>query len=270
MTSTTPITGFISAPDTSGGAVDQTGFDLYRLLNTSTAPFSAGLNITAESFDVTAFASSLVAVDKIQGLKGFTASFSGRYPRCTPKAGHEGLVTYSNGYTVGCRSWSITVNAGTEDDTALSSTPPEWMDSIPNLISASGTFEAVIDDTTAISLPNTGAATFRLNTESGDDNTVAGNIGITGVSSTIALGNGRNLVTYTFDFDGNLTFAGDNSLFAAGALTKPDLTEIVIKADNSRTYTGTTHWTSITMGAAIGSPIEVSGSLQGSGALVVA
>lgn len=263
------LTGLLSVADTSGAAVGQTGFDLHRIINTTTDPYTCTINTTGEAFDVSAFEStSPVAKDMLQGIGVWTASFAGRYPKNAPIAGHEGSVVFANGYVLGTSAWSITLNAETYDDTAMASTPPTWRSFLPGEITGSGSFDVRIDDTTALTALTTGAATFRMNPATTTPNTLAGTIIITGVSPTVARG-ARNVATYNFVFDGNITGAGDESLFAAGAMTTPDLTEIVLRAEGSRDYTGIGHWTSLTIGAAIGSPIEVSGTLQGSGALTI-
>ena len=263
MAGTIGLTGLLSSDDA------DTSKDLYRLLNTSTDPFSASLSVTGETFDVSAFESTApVAKDMEGGLGAWTGQFSGRYPKNAPAIGHEGLVTFANGYVLGCSGWSITMNCESYDDTAFASTPPTWRTMIPGEISATGSFDVRIDDTTPLTLLTSGAATFRMNTEATDDNELSGTIIIDTLNPTISRG-ARNVATYNFVFDGNVTSAGDNALFAAGALATPDLTDIVLRAKGAIDYTGSAHWTSLTIGSQIGSPIEVSGSLQGSGALTV-
>jgi hypothetical protein len=272
MGSTVPLNGFLSAPDTATGAIDQTGFDLYHLINTSIDPSACTINGTGEAFPSTGFVSGSVpvAVDSLQGLGGWSGSFSGRYPNGAPAVGHQGLVTFANGYVLKCNAWSMTLNAESFDDTGFDTIPPTWMDFLPGQISGSGSFTCVVDDATAITMNTAGAATFRMNNESGTDNTLAGNIVITGFSPAVALGGGRNQVTYTFAVNGNITSAGDNTLFPAGALATPDSTEIVLRASGSRTYTGFAFWTSLTIGAQVGSPITASVNFKGTGALTAA
>jgi len=270
MAGTTGLTGLLSVADTSTTAVDQTGFDLHHLIGTSTDPFSCTINGGGESFPSPAFESTNpVAIDKIAGLSFWTATFSGRYPRNAPVAGHEGFVTYANGTVDGCTGWSMTLNAGTYPNTAQASTPPVWMGYLPGEYSGSGSFDGNIDDTTAVTLVTSGAATFRMNPATTVANTLACGILITGASPSVARG-AKNKMAYTFDIDGNVTSAGDESLFNAGPLVTPDITEIVLRAAGSRTFTGLAFLTSLTISANIGSPIEVSGTLQGTGALTVA
>lgn len=272
MTSTTGLTGLLSAPDASSDLVDQTGFDLYRILNTSTDPFSATINGTGEVFQSTGFDASTtpVVVDQLSGLGGWTASFQARYPRGTPKVGHEGLTTYAAGTVVKSTGWSLNFSCQPHPDTGQAIIPPKWMEFIPGQVSITGgSFDTAIDDAIAPTLNTSGPATFRTNIESGTDNTFSGNIIITGWAPAVAVGSGRNVMRYTFVVDGNMTSAGDKSLFAAGTLTTPDITEIVLRAGGDRKFTGLAFWTSLSIGASIGSPIEVSGSLQGTGELVV-
>ncbi len=270
MASTTGLTGLLSVADTSTGAVDQTGFDLYHLIETATDPLECTINGTGESFPSVGFetGSVMVAKDQLQGLSAWTGSFTARYPRANPAVGHQGLVTFGNGYVVKCNGWTMTINAESYDDTGFASTPPTWREALPGQITATGSFTCAIDDTTAITLSTTGSATFRMNTESTDDNTLAGSIVITGWSPVVRQG-AKNIVTYNFTVNGNLTAAGDNTLFPAGALVTPDMTEIVLRAKGSRTYRGDAFWTSVTIGAQIGSPIQATVGFQGSGALTV-
>ena len=268
-TNTVGLTGLLSAPDTSSGAVDQTGFDLYRLIETSTDPFSCTINGTGEAFASVGFGTGSVQVakDQLQGLGAWTGSFTARYPRGAPAVGHQGLATFGSGYTLGMTGWSLTINAEAYDDTAQASTPPTWRDFLAGQITATGSFDCSIDDTTAVTLNTAGAATFRMNTETTTDNTLAGNIVITGFSPAVVQGQ-KNVMRYTFAVNGNLTSAGDNALFAAGTLATPTMTEIVLRAKGDRDYTGDAFWTSVQIGAQIGSPITATVGFQGSGALV--
>lgn len=261
MAGTIGLTGLLSSDD-----ADNTK-DLYRILNTSTDPFTASVNASFPAVDVSAFEStSPVAKDMESDIGSWTGSFTGRYPKNAAAMGHEGLVTFSSGYVLGCSGWSITLNCEAYDDTEFASTPPSWRSFIPGEITATGSFDVRVDDTTPLTLGTTGSATFRMNTETTNDNELSGTIRITGVQPTVARG-AKNVATYNFAFDGNVTSAGDNALFTAGALATPDLTAIVLRAAGAIDYDGDAFWTSLTINTRIGSPIEVSGSLQGSGAL---
>jgi hypothetical protein len=85
--------------------------------------------------------------------------------------------------------------------------------------------------------------------------------------------NQLNTATVNFVGSGNLTSAGTNTLFPAGALTRPDITDILLQVDAEGSsdvdFDGAAFWTSLGISVAIGSPIEVSATLRGAGALVL-
>lgn len=267
MAFTTGLEGLLSSSDS--------GKDLHWLIETGTDPYSVNLNVTNESFDATAFASTApIAMSKIGGLAAWTGQFNAKFPKTTKASGHEGLVTYANGYVLGCEAWSITATAQSFDSTSFASTPPTWREFLPGLYSFSGSFDVKIDDTTALVLPNSGDATFRLTKEATNDNVLAGNIVITGMSPQITVG-GKNVARYTFDVNGNLTTDGDSSFLEVSSpgtpleLVRPEVTAITARASGSRTYSGNAFLTNWTVGASLGSPVEASASFQGTGALTI-
>lgn len=248
--------------------------DLSFLIGTATKPYRANIDLACESFDSTGFgATAPVAVSMIPGLKSWAGGFTGKFPKAAPASGHEGLVTFANGYVLGCRGWSISATAQAFDNTAFASTPPTWKDFISGLYSFSGTFDVLIDDTTALgSVGVSGAAEFRLSKEASNDNVIAGTIVITGRSTPIEVG-GQPIVQYSFVVDGTPTVDGDSPLFsvsAAGtpqALVRPSSTGITLTANGGIDYTGNAFLTGWTIGAQMGSPNEVSATFQGTGAL---
>lgn len=248
--------------------------DLSFLIGTATKPYRANIDLACESLDATGFgATAPVAVSMIPGLKSWTGGFTGKFPKASPASGHEGLVTFANGYVLGCRGWSISATAQEFDNTAFASTPPTWMDYLSGLYSFSGSFDVLIDDTTALgSTGVSGAAEFRLSKESNNDNVIAGTIVITGRSTPIEVG-GRPVVRYGFVVDGNLTVDGDSPLFdvaSAGTpvpLVRPAATAITLTANGNIDYTGSAFLTGWTIGAQMGSPNEVSATFRGTGAL---
>lgn len=248
--------------------------DMSFLLGTAIKPYRANIDLAAEIFDSTGFGTTPpIAMNKIPGLKSWTGGFSGKFPKASPASGHEGLVTFSSGYVLGCHGWSITATAQSLLNTGFASTPPTWEEYLSGLYSFTGYFDVRIDDTTALSSVGTsGAATFRLTKESSNDNELAGTIITSGRGVPIEVG-GQPVVRYSFEVDGNLTVDGDSPLFAVASagtpdpLVRPASTAITLRANGDIDYTGNAFLTGWTVGAAIGSPTEVSGTFQGTGAL---
>ena len=274
MAATIGIEGLISSDDA------DTTKDLYHLLNNGIAPYSFSAQIPTEIAASTAFASTPPkAGTNISGLRSWTASFAGRFPRSSPAMGHEGLATYGSmsvgsGYLLGLTGWSLSLSCESFDDTALASSPPTWRSFVPGLITGTGTMDVRIDDTTALEVGTEGAITLRTNVESTEDNRISGSIIVTGVSPSVAVGS-KNTAQISFAFTGDISSAGDNPILPAGALgaaaelTKPDITDVVLRASGSRDYDGSAFWTALNINCAIGSPIDVTGTLQGTGALTL-
>lgn len=261
MASTIGQTGLLSSNDA------DTSKDLYHLLNTSTASYSATITQSAGIYPVTPFnATAPVASVNVAGLNSWRGTFNGRYPNATAGVGHQGLITYSSGYVLGATGFSLNLSAESYQDTALASTPPTDEAYIPGLISCTGTFDVRIDGTTATSPAGTsGSATFRLTTDT-SDNELSGTIIVSEVVQEVKIG-AKNVGRYSFTFTGNITSAGTNTLFPAGTLTTPDATDILLDVNGTTDYSGSAFWTGLAITVQIGSPIEVSGTLQGTGAL---
>lgn len=267
MAATTGLTGLISSSDT--------GKPLHYLINSGTDPYSAQLTIPTEVFDSTPFASTApIAVSKISGLRSWNGSFGGRFPAGGAASGHLGNVTFASGYATNVRGFSITAAITALETTAFAGTPPTWMTFTPGLASYSGSYNALVDDTNAIVAGATGSATFRLSTESTNDNELAGTIIITNAQVTGQVGELWE-VAYSFDVNGNLTTDGDSSLFNVDSAGTPDpletpiATAITIRAAGSRTYAGDAFETGWTVNTAIGGQTDVSVNFQGTGALTI-
>lgn len=274
MADTIGIEGLLSSDDA------DTTKDLYHLLNTGIAPYSFSAQIPTEIAVSTAFASTPpVAQSNISGRRSWTANFAGRFPRSSPAMGHEGLATYGSmsvgsGYLLGLNAWTLALSCEAFETTEMASTPPTWNSFVPGIISGTGSFNVRIDDTTALEVGTEGAITLRSNVESTENNRFEGNIIVTSVSPSVAVGS-RNTATINFTFTGPISVAGDNPILPAGALgvaaelTKPDVTDVVLRASGSRDYDGSAFWTSLNINCQMGSPIDVSGTLQGTGTLAL-
>jgi hypothetical protein len=260
MASTIGLTGLLSSDDS-----DDTK-DLYVILNTAADPSSGSITMTAQVDNTSPFESSNpIAVVNAAGIKSATGSFNAFFPRDGAAYGDGGLVTFANGYTENISGYTLNLSCQSFLDTKQASTPPEFHSYIPGEISFSGSYQCNIDDTTAHSLPSTsGAATFRLNTDTAA-NTLAGTIIVQSVNWNVERG-AKNNATVNFIGSGNLTSAGTNPLFAAGALTTPDVTDIVLRAEGDIDWDGSAFWTALNITCNIGAPITIAGSLQCTGA----
>lgn len=274
MAQTIGIEGLVSSDDA------DTSKDLYHLLNTGIAPYSFAAQIATEAAPITPFASTPpVAGSSISGLRTWTASFNGRFPRTSPAMGHQGLATYGtmtvgSGYVLGISAWTLALACESFDATEGATTPPTWRSFVPGLISGSGTMTVRVDDTTALEVGTEGALTLRMNVETTVNNSFSGNIIVTNVAPSVAVGS-KNTAQISFVFTGPISVAGDNPILPAGAsgvaaeLTKPDITDVVLRASGSIDYDGSAFWTSLNVNCAIGSPIDVTGTMQGTGTLAL-
>lgn len=258
MAKTTSLTGDISS--------SSTGTDLYHLIETATKPYQASLAISGAVSSALGFGDVFDAV--ANGQRSWTGSFSGRYPAATPSYGNTGLVTFASGYVTNVRSWSMSITAGVEDTSDFG----DWATAAPGVISWTGSWECIVDDTTALSgaLPTVGgtaaaSATFRLK-DSATDGTLAGNILVNSVTPNFARGS-PNLVTFGFSGSGTLASAGTNSLFPSGNLDTPDIATIVLTAAAGRTYTGSAFWTNVNVTVPYNGLVDIGVSFQGTGAL---
>lgn len=268
-----PITGhkgLLSVPAQATGSVNQQDYILYHLVNTSTDPFQVSYSVTEPSQDATAFASTapVVMAMRPDGLAEWTASFSAHYPKAAARSGHLGNVTFGSGTAIDPVGFTINWACQAIESTAMADVPPTWKSYIPGLWSASGTYQIRPGATTVEALRAQGAATFRLTTAD-TANTLAGSIHLTGAAKQITMGQ-TILIDYPFAFDGQVTTAGTNGLFPAGVLTEPEITEIGIRSLASRIATGNCFIESLSVSVQVGSPIAVTGTLRGTGALVPA
>lgn len=261
-----------------GGISVAAGTQLKHLLNDSgggIGPYQFTINTTSPEFDNTEFASSLVTSSRAGGIPDWSVSVSGRFPHEAGQTGYEGLVTWGSGYALHVRAWTLTMNFATLETTAMASTAPTWKAWIPGLMTWNGTFDAGLDSSTAPTLPAAAAAgtsaTFKLTEETTNDNTLAGAILPTAVSPSVVVNSSDpSRVQYTYAGDGALTVAGDSPILPTGTVALPDTTEIVCTAASGRTYTGDAFLSSLSINVPINGLIDVTATLQGTGALTPA
>lgn len=247
------------------------------LISGGSAPYEFTLTGTKPEADVTPFVSGGTAFRQFAlGLGEWSAAMS---TRLSPvKYGSGGLVTASAAYTTNVRSWRMSIAATpAEKSTVMNATPPTWQTYVPNLVQWSGTYEAFVDDTTALVFPTSTAEsiTFKLVENASADHTLSGSCLIQQLSAPIRIGS-ISVATYSFRGTGTLTAAGTSGsgvgapLFAAGALTKPAVGSLVLQAASGRTYTGDAFWESIDIDCVVDEVINVTINAKGTGALTIA
>lgn len=248
------------------------------------AASEASLSVAAAAIDSTVHAASLTNRSFITGLRSPSITFGGRW---NPAYNCSDIgLTFGNGYVANLRSFSVNfaweqIEATISTGSALSS-----MSYLPGLGTVSGTYECYVDDTTALALPGgtvTGSATFKLCGEASTDHTLAGTIITTQLSVSMPVGQ-MPVATYSYQFTGNITAAGDadgtgdysSSPWkywidsASGVIGTPIAGNLVLTATSGRTYTVSAFPTGIAIQATVGQLLTVNVSAQGSGDVTVA
>jgi hypothetical protein len=254
-----------------------------NLIDNASAPPEFTLAVNSDSFPTTAFG-SVTAEDFANGLYSWTASIASRLEPFS--AGGGGLVTYADGYTDNVKAWSMTMNWAALESTVFDSAGTSTIESksfTPGLLNWSGTYTAILDDTTALSLPEPGTrgtATFKIVEDGANDQTLAGTVITTSVSAPVRVGR-LSEVSIGYQGAGALTAAGTggstwaNNFFDywiannSGVLQIPATGELVLTAHSGRTYTGDAFPSSIALNVAVGQPVTVNITAQGSGDLAI-
>jgi hypothetical protein len=267
-----------------GAVTSWAGNNNTNLIDNASAPPEFTLAVNSDSFPTTAFG-SVTAEDFANGLYSWTASIASRLEPFS--AGGGGLVTYADGYTANVKAWSMTMNWAALESTVFDSAGTSTIESksfTPGLLNWSGTYTAILDDTTALSLPEPGTrgtATFKIVEDGANDQTLAGTVITTSVSAPVRVGQlsevsigyqgagplaatGTSGSTWTANFfDYWIAQGGDRHIGL------PATGELVLTAHSGRTYTGDAFATSIALNVAVGQPVTVNVTAQGSGDLAV-
>lgn len=245
---------------------------------------SATLTMDGGTTDRTAYAASLASRAHGAGLRSWGGTITGRLlTSSTPQTGYAGSLAFSGSdmYNDHIRSWNMNIVAGEHDATTYnaSATAAGWKSFRPGLVSASGSYEALVDATNplehmfsaATSLPT---GTFTLTS----GNTLAASVIPTQSSLAIPVGD-LNSVNYSYQTSGAITAAGTGNLWAAGTIPLPEWDEsgtdgvadttLTFQAAASRTYAGAAFWTSVSITHNPASYIEVVITFRGSGALTI-
>jgi len=121
--------------------------------------------------------------------------------------GIEGTVTFASGYDTDVHQWSITLTGDTGEITAFSDT---WRSHMGGLKSWSGSYtarwdaEEDIDGPSAAGLAGASAAATFVFADDTTDGSIAGNIIITGIDTSVDI-EAANSLTFTFIGDGEPT-----------------------------------------------------------------
>jgi len=270
MTAAIGHEALLSVPNTDPSLVSQTGHVLYRLVETSTRPFSFTVSINEPSFDITGFASPSPAFRSARAgvLKSWTGSFESYYPQATPSIGHLGLVAFTNGTTNRVNSYTLNFVTDTHDITGFNTSG--WRDFRAGLNNGTGTYTCHVPTGTAATMVGqTGTATFTLSPDTAA-NTIAAPIVITDFQVVATIGD-KQVITYSFQITDQITSAGTTTLLPAGAFSTPEQTYVeFFTVASSRSFKGFCHLTGLTISVAVGEAVTVSGTVQGTGELTAA
>ncbi len=275
MAATTGITGLLSA----------TGASTTKELIDAINPYTASLSINSAEIDVSAFAASLVFSQYVQDLYDWNITTQGRFPT-TAQAAFNCSVSQSGTdlYLTNVTGFSVDFSVPVVETTDLSASAAKTF-TYGGPLQGRFTINARVDGTTALQLPTVSLAqpghdvTFTIGSEATNDDVIAvdgsgGGARILSVSPTVALGS-TNDVTITGIFSGAVQIKGDNPIFAVSApqtledMDLPAVTTVALQAAASRTYTGSAFWSAFSVSAQLGSAIDVSATLQGTGALTI-
>lgn len=261
-----------------------TGNNNTNLISLGVAHKEASLSIDAPSFDDTAFASGSTFRTMYPGIRNITASMRGRW-NPTNVSNSIGL-TWSTGYTANLRRISLNIRYGVQKVTSGAGTTVDADEFLPGLYSASGTFEAFVDDTTALpksGLPTIGSATIKLIEAGTTDHTVAGTIFANRIGPTFQIGEAP-VATFAFDFRSAMTWTGVtdgttgtwfHSPFkywidsASGVLGLSTVGTLTLTGTGSRTYAMSAFASGISIDAQIGQEMAVSVDVQGTGDVTI-
>lgn len=264
------VTGLSGEVDSWSGT-----FNAATLALIDPAEFSLDMNI--DELETTGFVrtagTQAVVETAIPGLRDWRGSFSG--------VSLDGSSVASNGiagnvsgatYSTNVMAWEITMTAGEIDITPFQASA-SWRSFAPGLVRWSGTYEAFVDDTTSIAIPDASAVTATFTLRSGS--TWVGSI--FAKPSVVTRVGDATKVRYTFRGTGNLTVAGTAAIMPAnsGTVATPAAGTLVLMAkDNNGTgdvkYTGSAFWTKITARCRVGEPVSASVDFRGTGALTPA
>lgn len=244
------------------------------------SPLSLQVNETADVFDTTTLGQAYRSM--IPGLRSATASINGRLTQ-NPTVGNAGQIvltdeSYYNddagddavigfvGYTLNF-NWNVLEVTSSED---ASST---WKTFCPGELSWGGTIDLRLDDTEAlVNAQGAGGSSLTAVFTLLSGHTFSGEIFVTGQNQGASVG-AVNTQQFTFEGTGVCTAAGDDGLFAAGAVPDGDALaagSLVATFASGRTVTGDAFPSAVSISVPRSGLIEASVTAQYTGALTKA
>lgn len=228
--------------------------------------------------DTTGFAGGAAVVrSKIPGLRGWSGSIAGFL--AAPVSGILGSVATSGSeYVTNVRAWDMALTCdvlGDSGDATGFNPTGGWMDKYPGLVTGSGSYEALVDHSAALTLATAAGAslstlTFTLTT----GQTLAASAIITSAEVTESVGQ-LNVVRYSYEITGHVTIVGSaNIIPAAVAQVTPVAGALLLKLSeqggSDKTLSGSAFWNRIALRCTPTQPITVDIGYTGTGALTPA
>lgn len=231
------------------------------------------------SLETTAMSPTIYARTYVGGLKDWSVQVRSRVAPAL--IGSTGLISNASGmYNANVRRWSLNIDNNVQDVTAFNATAPTHRTFINGIQSNSGSYEAFVDDSTALVAPSAAvnsAVVFRYY-DAATDHSLTFDALITGVSAGFKIGD-ASLANYSFMGSGVLTHAGSgtitNPLFPAAMLSSttvimPVASSATFTAASGRTYAGSVLLEKMTINVAIDELITLDYTLRGTGDLTIA
>lgn len=243
-----------------------------QLIETGHRPAQFTLDVSADSPNVTGFVSggtsSTLAIPGMRTVSGTIRGLS--IANSGPLVGVLGSVTYSSGYVSNLRSWEIAIACDPQNATALgvSATQNGWHQFVPGLVSWSGSYSAMQDDTTPLVAPakssDPAAATFVVYT----NKYFGGNIVSTRLGADTAV-DAVGTAEYSFVGSGTCTVtdASGTLPFAAGAIPRPTTGTLLLQSVTNQTFSVSAFWTAVRMSVTPDAAVSVEVDFQGTGEL---
>jgi hypothetical protein len=258
---TVGLTGAVTSWGSNGTFADNIAKDL-------NLPAEFTLDMDGVDLDVTPFVGPTIVETHTPGLRSWGGTITGFLGSSSGQDALGGAVATAE-YDLNVRSWNMTLTARELDVTSWTNLSTRWMAYAPGLVSWSGSYEAIIDNATALSIPSSSTGTGTFTISSG--NYWEGSIFSTRVGAVVRVGD-VNIARYDFRGTGHLTVVGSNAGMPAnsGSVATPIAETMVLTAYTGRTYTGSAFWRSIQATCNIGQAIQTVIGFRGSGALTPA
>ncbi len=228
-------------------------------------------NLTAASLDVTGYAAGAAVVrSKIKGLKGISGNIEGFL--ATPNNGIAGSVSGPT-YTSNVRSWNMSIKAAALETTAWPVTATNWRTFLPGLVEWSGSYEALVDSSTAITEAGEAAEPLSATFTIASGQTLAGTIFNTSAAVVSRVGE-LNVVRYSYEGTGHIVSVGTSNLVpAASTLALPVAGTLILKmaeeGATDKALSFSAFWTELSIDVSPQNAVTIGWGFQGSGAVSI-